>query len=235
MFMKRLAAAALVVVGLMLPVFAQRSGGRGGVSGHGAPAFHGGSAPRRFSGIRGSYAPGRAIAVSRAYQRTASGAFRRRPVNPPPYSGSWRYRRPYVSPYRAVVPYGISGWVPPYYLSYPDDTGDDGSTTAANPADGYDQQADDRGPPPWPSIYDQGLLAAQAPRATTPAGEEAVTLIFKDGRAPRQIHNYILTRSTLFVGDSNASEIPVNQLDLEATARVNQDLGIDFRLPGGSR
>ncbi|MGO9338194.1 MAG: hypothetical protein ACLPY1_11870 [Terracidiphilus sp.] len=143
-----------------------------------------------------------------------------------------------MSPYGRVIPYGVSGWIAPYYLAYPDDSGDDDSVMAANSApEGYDQQADEQEPPPWPAPYSQGPIAmtSASARRAAPASEEAVTLIFKDGRAPRQIHNYILTRSTLFVGDRNPSEIPVNQLDLEATAKVNQNAGIDFRLPGGSR
>jgi hypothetical protein len=61
---------------------------------------------------------------------------------------------------------------------------------------------------------------------------EAVTLVFKDGRPPEQIHNYILTRTTLFVRDQHARKIPTDQLDLAATAKVNQDAGVDFQLPG---
>ena len=250
--MKRLAAAALVVVWMVLPACAQRSAGRGGASGHSAAVSHGSaSAARGFSGGRGSYAPGRASAGPRTYQRTASGAFssgafRRRPVYPPPYSGSWRYRRPYVSPYATIIPYGVSGWTPPYYLSYPDDGGDDESAAnsdSANSApansapDGYDQEADGQGPPPWPSIYDQGPLAPAYSYASSALaeGEAAVTLIFKDGRPPKQIHNYILTRDMLYVGDRYPSQIPVDQLDLEATAKVNRDAGVEFRLPAGTR
>jgi hypothetical protein len=60
---------------------------------------------------------------------------------------------------------------------------------------------------------------------------DAVTLIFKDGRPPEHIHNYLLTPTTLFVGDQQRRTIPVDQLDLTATAQVNQDAGVDFRLP----
>jgi hypothetical protein len=66
--------------------------------------------------------------------------------------------------------------------------------------------------------------------APVPASEEAVTLIFKDGRPPEQIHNYLLTRSTLYVGDPHRA-IPTDQLDLDATAKVNQAAGVDFQLP----
>lgn len=237
--MRRLAAAAMVVVWMVLPACAQRSAGRGGFSGHSAPALHGGgSTARGFSGVRGGHAPGRAIAGPRSYQRTASGAFRRRPVYPPPYSGSWRYRRPYVSPYGGIA-YGLSGWIPPYYLAYPDDGGEDESASAADSIpEGYDQQADEQGPPPWPSTHDQGPVApayANARPAPAAENEAAVTLIFRDGRPAEQIHNYILTRDTLFIGDRHPTQIPVDQLDLDATVKVNRDAGVDFRLPAGSR
>jgi hypothetical protein len=183
--------------------------------------------------------------VPGTYQPGASSAFRRRPPyrppyspsNPASYSGQGPYRRPYVSAYGAVFPYGVSGWIPPYYLGFPDDTGEDEADPSANPApEGYDQQADEQQPPPWPSIYDQGPIApAYAQPAPSPVSNEAVTLIFRDGRPPVQIHNYLLTKNTLFVGDRNPSVIPVAQLDLPATEKVNRDAGVDFRLPELSR
>jgi hypothetical protein len=62
-----------------------------------------------------------------------------------------------------------------------------------------------------------------------------VTLVFNDGRPPVTIHDYLLTRGTLYVMDRHRSEIPVAELDLPATAKVNREAGIDFKLPGTSR
>jgi hypothetical protein len=144
-----------------------------------------------------------------------------------------------VSSYGTVVPYGTSGWIAPYYLAIPDDTGDDESSSSANPAsEGYDQEAEEQQAPPWPSGTNQGPAApaySYPPPTPTAENEAAVTLIFKDGRPPEQIHNYLLTRDTLFVGDRHPSEIAVNQLDLAATVKVNRDAGVDFRLPAGTR
>jgi hypothetical protein len=64
-----------------------------------------------------------------------------------------------------------------------------------------------------------------------PADEEAVTLIFKDGRPSEQIHNYILTAKTLYVQDERRRVIPVEQLDLAATEKANLDAGVEFQLP----
>ncbi len=53
--------------------------------------------------------------------------------------------------------------------------------------------------------------------ASSLESEDAVTLVFKDGRPPEQIHNYLLTRTTLYVWNQHHRDIPLNQLDLAAT------------------
>jgi hypothetical protein len=60
---------------------------------------------------------------------------------------------------------------------------------------------------------------------------DAVTLIFKDGRAPEKIYNYALTRTTLYVTDAKRQEIPISALDLAATEKVNRAAGVRFQLP----
>ena len=142
-----------------------------------------------------------------------------------------------MSHYGAVVPYGVSGWIPPYYLGFPYDIGDDEASTSANPAeDGYDQQADEEQAPQWPTVYDQGpTMPVYAQPTSSAENNEAVMLIFKDGRPPVQIHNYLLTRTTLYVQDQKRRDIPTDELDLVATAKVNQDAGVDFHLPNAPR
>jgi hypothetical protein len=137
-----------------------------------------------------------------------------------------------VSHWRTVVPYGVSGWIAPGYLGYPgygdygsdDDSGSALSATGgANDAPPDQDQSEPLNPyPPWPG----------PPQAIpAPATQEAVTLVFADGRPSEQIHNYMLTRTTLFVLDEHHRDIPLDQLDLAATAKVNHDAGVDFRLP----
>ncbi len=58
-----------------------------------------------------------------------------------------------------------------------------------------------------------------------------VTLVFKDGRPRETIHNYALTRTTLYVADARHQEIPVAALDMAATERVNRAAGVSFELP----
>jgi hypothetical protein len=68
--------------------------------------------------------------------------------------------------------------------------------------------------------------------AAEPKSEEAVTLIFKDGRPAEQIHNFILSKTTVHVFDDRRRDVPVDDLDLVATAKVNRAAGVDFELPG---
>ncbi|MGD0736797.1 MAG: hypothetical protein ABR976_16825 [Terracidiphilus sp.] len=226
--MKLLAAVALMVIGISLPACSQHGGSHGGFSGHGgsvshgggfhasAPGFHAPSSSRptgfaRPSGIR---------AVPQAsYRGGAAHAGTRQP-----YTGSWRYRRPYVSPYRVGVPYGVVGLGYPGYLSY--DSGDDTGSAPAVASEAYD------GPPPPDLPPYPNQVAPSMPEPTpAPATQEAVTLVFADGRPSEQIHNYMLTRTTLFVLDQRHQDIPIDQLDLAATAKVNHDAGVDFHLP----
>jgi hypothetical protein len=173
--------------------------------------------------------------MARGFQRPAGGSFGARPA----YTGTGRYRRPYRPPYRAGVYYGVPGygvpaWIGPYFPGYPDATGyDDSPASPGYAIGGYDEQPYGQEEPeplaPYPTAFAPPRPAPES------AGEEAVTLVFKDGRPPEQIHNYVLTRTTLYVGDQHYRVIPTDQLDLVETAKVNRDAGVDFQLPGAPR
>jgi hypothetical protein len=234
MGMKRLAAVVLVVAGVMVPACAQRGGSHGGFSGHGAAVSRGGltgPVSGRFAGSTGS---GGSHFVSRpgGYPGYTAGVSRYRP----PYTGSWRYRRPYENPYRSGIRYVYPGWAGAYLAGYPYDIGYDNSQAPQdNGSEGYAAQPDEQGPldanyPPYPAY--QAPPAQQVPSSAE--NEDAVTLVFKDGRAPEQIRNYVLTSKTLYVGDLHRREIPIDDLDLTATAKVNHDAGVDFHLPNSS-
>ncbi|MGA9668826.1 MAG: hypothetical protein WBQ94_06435 [Terracidiphilus sp.] len=149
--------------------------------------------------------------------------------------------------YRGGVGYVAPGygWVAPYFPWYPGDIGYDSgsdydsgsgygdSATAQNPGtDGYDALPPYPGPPEPAGNYPP-VAASPIPSSVSsgPPSEEEVTLVFKDGRPPVQIHDYLLTRNTLYVWDRPQKVIPTDQLDLVATAKANQDAGVDFQLP----
>ena len=234
--MRRLAAVALLVIGFALPVCAQRGASRGGFSGRSAPAFRGGfsrSVPSRFTASPGSVS--RSFGTARSLQSGTAGSFSART----PYTESRRARRPYRPTYGAGVRYDVQGYgypglIGPYSLAYPYDMGydDSGASPNAAPAgpDGYDAGTAEQ-EQPWPGMpYPPASDLAQPP--PSPESAEGVTLVFKDGRPPVQVHNYILTPTTLYVQDPHPRDIPTDQLDLAATAKANQDAGVDFQLPG---
>ncbi len=135
-----------------------------------------------------------------------------------------------------VVP-GGTGWIDPDSLDYGDTaepTGYDDSGAALDDAAG----GDGGGPPEqaWPSIYrDHQSSNDQSHASSVPDSEEAVTLIFKDGRPSEQIHNYAMTSTTLYVLDSPHRNIPLDQLNLSATTKLNDDAGVNFQLPQASK
>jgi hypothetical protein len=232
--MKSLPAFALLIAGLTLPVCAQRSAPRGGFSGHSAPSFRGGftaSAPHSFTGAPG-YIGSRPVSVASGFRRNVPTNYMARPT----YSAANSYRRPYRPPYRAGVRFAVpvwNGWAGPGFLGYPDTTGYDDFATQPNYTEPYEPQPADAGQPaPLGPYQAPAELSHPLP---APESEDAVTLIFKDGRPPEQIHNYILTRTTLYVRDQRRHDIPLDQLDLAATQKVNLDAGVDFQLPDAPR
>jgi hypothetical protein len=82
------------------------------------------------------------------------------------------------------------------------------------------------GPPLYRPLY-------QEPPVVAPVRPQpATTLIFKDGRSPKQVHNYALTANTLYALDGDTrQEIPLALLDVPATIEANRAAGVDFALP----
>ena len=257
---RRLLAVAALVAALALPAYAQRGGGargggavgggaRGGsighssgFAGHSAPAFQGSSmfaarpsfAAPRYTASRYASSP-RYYYPSAASRVSSLGA-----ANRAGYSRDSRYRRPYAPGYGVGVPYG-AGWVGLGYPGYLDDSGFyDDSSYVDPPAPPPGVYSDQGYPPPPADQADPGpppgfrpSYQAPQPPAPDPGSEAAVTLIFKNG-STEQIHNYMLTRSTLYVQGQRLREIPVDELDLAATQKVNKQDGIDFQLPATS-
>jgi hypothetical protein len=249
--MKRLLSAALIA-SVALSASAQRGGGHGGFSGsagHGGGfAGHSGSFSSRsapaasFSG-RTSFAAASRPSVS-AYSAPYAANFRR-PPNPEPFFNNRRgnggvYRLPYIPTYGLALPYGPALYGP-NCLGYAD-CGYDDSAYTAPPAPAYNPPDQYQAQPAGPQTSEQADATPpdtfrppyQRPQPE-PEPEDAVTLIFKDGRPSEQVRNYMLTRSALYVLDATHSIIPVDQLDLAATVKVNSDAGVAFQLPQASR
>ena len=141
-----------------------------------------------------------------------------------PYLPWWDWGYPYL--WDNSDDYGDYNQQPGNYASqnYPE--------YAPGPSDPAPDQTEPQQPAtPWP----YSRPAPSESPAPSPAPEAPVTLVFKDGRPNQQIHNYLLTATTLSVLDQRRQDIPVDQIDLAATERLNRGSGVDFNLPGGSR
>jgi hypothetical protein len=78
--------------------------------------------------------------------------------------------------------------------------------------------------PPYPAQQ-----SAEAPAISS----MPLTVIFKDGRSPIQVRNYLMTAKLLTDLDSyHYEQIPLEQIDLAATKRFNTFAGVDFQVPG---
>jgi len=221
-------------------LLAQRGGPAASApSGHMGGAVH--SSPS-FSGASRSFAPppGTVFASRSGPPRHwPSAGTGRRPDNERRGVG---YRSPYFYGfYPGLVPFGYG-----FPLGYGTDPGEQDDTSAPqqvtygappiddsgqDPRQGYDQQA------PGPEMAGNAppvfRPAYQGPSTYAPVhAQPATTLIYKDGRAPIQVHNYALTASTLYALDGESrQEIPLSLLNVPATVEANHAAGVDFALP----
>ena len=137
------------------------------------------------------------------------------------------------------------GWGYPYLPNYWDNSDDYDSQPASNyaaaqpsypeyspePYDAAEPDSAESQQPPWPSSHPAPSTTQPTSASIAPPSESPVTLVFKDGRPNEQIHNYLMTATTLSVLDQRHRDIPVDQLDLTATARLNREAGIEFAVP----
>ncbi len=144
--------------------------------------------------------------------------------------------------------YGVTGWFGPDFLDYPDGYTDAGYPQTPQNAYGYAPAAQ---PYSGSDGSQAGYAAAPAERSPNqdayrpayqktqaqpePTAEDALTLVYKDGRPQEQIHNYLLSKTTLHVWDGRHREVAVDDLDLVAMVRVNRAAGVDFQLPEAAK
>jgi len=152
--------------------------------------------------------------------------------------------------YRNHIPYVYAGytWLNSFGYGSPIAYGglpyagqdDTGSQPGPQQADYADQPPADYAPePPAPQVADNAPPSFrppyQAERIDAPVEPQpATTLIFKDGRPPVEIHNYALIANTLYTLDGDSrQDIPLSQLNVQATVEANRAAGVDFALPTG--
>ncbi len=129
------------------------------------------------------------------------------------------------SPYNFSDPYASGDTIATGYPNtFPSPFGDDSpAPTTADPAAAAPQDA--------PEYAGTPADISSAYAAEPPPAPDAVTILFKDGRPPLQVRNYALTRSALYLTGQHFYEIPLSDIDLPATQRLNWNAGVAFRLP----
>lgn len=95
---------------------------------------------------------------------------------------------------------------------------------------------------PYVAPYSQRANRAQAetesaaaqPAETPVADQPQTVLVFKDGHKV-EVQNYAVVGDMLYdLTPGHHRKIPIADLDLNATAKQNDDLGVNFQLPPGS-
>jgi len=201
--------ATLSLILLSLPLWAQRRGGgggvhtasRGGFAGHPSGSFRSGSFGR-----------------SRGVDLRIGDPFRHR---------GFHGRRSYY-PYAAYYPYaGYYGW----YDDPHDYQTEDLYAGSYNPPPYRDDGELQRDVQALSGKIDRLQADVEARNRPRPEAEPATALVFRDQHV-EDVRNYAIAGGTLWVlNEQAAKKIPLAQLDLAATVKMNDDRGVDFQVP----
>lgn len=148
----------------------------------------------------------------------------------PYYYGDYgSYAWDYPSDYYSGDYPGYTGYIPGTFDAYSDApyAGSPYPQQYAPPAYYVPRSAP---PPPSASQPDSYQRQQSNSRRTRDESAEPTVLVFRDGHR-EDIANYAIMGSTLFVLSGPRARIPVAELDIPATERVNQDRGVDFKIP----
>jgi len=230
--------AALSLILLTLPVWAQHRGGGGhfasggGLGAHssGGSSFTGRSfAGQSFSGrsFSGRSFAGRSFAgrslVAHSSSSFRSGNFVRSPgvrvrIGNSSYHRRAIYGRRSYCPYGIYCPYlGYYGYYDPLYDTEDQDSYADAYQPAPN--------RDDSG------VQREAQAEVEARNRPQPGLEPATALVFRDQHV-EEVRNYAIAGGTLWVLNEQAGKkISLTDLDLIATAKVNDVRGVDFQVP----
>lgn len=139
-------------------------------------------------------------------------------------------------PYNAVAPYGYVGGTfdtgQPYpgypYQGYAPSQNyyAPGSPAANYPPPGAAPESNQAQPSPSGAVSQGGMTSTNGSEEKA----EPTVLVFRDGHK-QEVANYAIMGSTLFVLSGTRTRIPIAELDVPATVRMNEDRGVEFRVP----
>jgi hypothetical protein len=212
--------AAFCVILLALPVWAQHRGGGGG--GHFAASGGSGGHSSGGSSFAGRSFAGRS-SVAHSSGSIRGGSLVRRPGVRVQIGNSF-YQRRAVYGRRSYCPYGIYCPYLGYYGYYDPlyDTEDQDSYADAYSQAPYRENGE---------VQRDAQVDLEARDRPKPGPEPATALVFRDQHV-EEVRNYAIAGGTLWVLNSSAGKkISLDDLDLVATAKVNDARGVDFQVP----
>jgi hypothetical protein len=245
-----LLASASYLILLTLPVWAQHhaswlAGSSGGVAAHFSGSMLAGTPSHNFgSGRSGSF---------RGYSRSNFGSSHALAGHS---GGSFRgartdfdhrgfhhhregFRNRYFYPYGIYYPY-YSWYLDPYYLSdyrespyqyQNEDDNANGDSARYYPAPPREDSGVHRDVEALNGKIDRLAADLEARNQPKPLQEVTTALVFRDQHV-LEVRNYAISGGTLWVlNDKAAKKIPLAQLDLDATIKMNDDRGVDFQVP----
>jgi hypothetical protein len=243
--MRRPATIAVFVVLLLIALVsasAQRGGmrssggGRGGAVGHPSGGGHGVAMGRSIGGTSGGHAFGGMHAGLGSRSSFRGDGFGRGRFRSRGFHHCFGCRRGFGYPWYGG--YGYAGYYDPYWWSDSSssyDYDEERELALANEMNAVSveeqglREQEDR-----ERERDQDLYArrSQAREDEKAAAVPATVLVFRDHHQ-QEIRNYAIAGGTLWVlNDHQAGKkIPLAQLDLAATAKMNDDRGVDFQVP----
>jgi hypothetical protein len=78
---------------------------------------------------------------------------------------------------------------------------------------------------------EEAQQAVSQPRPSAEENRATTILVFRDGRRS-EIQNYAIVGQTLWVfTEQRARKVPISDLDVDATRKLNADRGVEFRTP----
>jgi len=220
-----LSIATFILILLTLTVWAQRRGGGGG----GGARFASGGGGAHLASRGGS--AGHSFGASHSGSVARSSGVRVRTGNRY-YNHRHFYGRGYpYYPYAGYYPYGYYGWYDDP-LAYDKQDQDQDSYAGASYPTPYPEngglQRDVQGLSGKIDRLQADVEARNRPKEMEPA----TALVFRDKHV-EEVRNYAIAGGTLWVlNESAAKKIPLAQLDLDATVKMNDDRGVDFQVPG---
>lgn len=225
---------------MVAPALAQRGGGHGSFGGHGGGFAAHGSFGSHFSGHAfGGMHSGRGMA-GHGFNRGP--AFSRRAFSSRNSQRNFRrFRGPFL---RNASRFRRRGWGWPWWGGYYDPWWWDSDSYSSYDPD-YERQLEIAQEMNEQSLEEQQMRSQQnrdlyahstPPQARQETHAESpvppTVLVFRD-QHQQEVQNYAIVGQTLWnFAPQRTQKIPLSDLDVPTTTKVNDDRGVDFRVPG---